>query len=315
MKAKESSMLAALLLVTSALPASADALNDWLTGDYATGDWGGVRTDLEEMGITPEAAYTTDILAVRNGNEGSGDGWDYAGRIDFGINFDLEKLFGLPGFSLYASGAWSSGHDLSGRQVGNIFAVQQIFTGREARLSQLYVQQDLLDDRLTFKLGRLTAEADFLASDIYANYVNGGINGVPSNIPDGNDGFTTAPFSQWGLVAAGEPIENLRVAVGIYNVNEDQVDDRRNGTDFKLDTGDGVLAIAEVGYSWNQAEESEQETAADEAGQPIAGGLPEPRGGMPGNAKVGILYQSGDREDIKDGGDKNGNPGFYVSAE
>jgi porin len=247
-----SAALAAVVLALSALAAFADGLDDWLSGDHATGDWGGVRTQLEDWGITLEGAYTTDTMAVRNSNAGSGDGWDYAGRIDFGVDLDLEKLAGIPGFSIYASGAWSSGQDLSERKVGNIFAVQQIYTDHEIRLSQLYAQQRLLDDQLTFKLGRLTTEEDFLASDIYTNYVKGGINGVPGNVPGGNFSFTTAPFAQWGVVAAVEPIEHLRLAVGVYNADEKTIDDRRNGTRFTLDPEDGVFAIGEVSYAWHQ---------------------------------------------------------------
>ena len=325
-RAKKSGVIFGLATILSATwgaePVRADAIEDWLSGDYATGDWGGVRTQLEEAGITPEAAYTTDMMAVGNGNAGSGDGWDYAGRIDFGINFDFEKLAGIPGFSLYTSGAWSSGHNLSDRQVGNMFAVQQIYTGREVRLSEMYLQQQLLEDRLSFKVGRLTTENDFISSDIYANYVNGGINGTPSNVPGGNFGFTTAPFAQWGVVAAREPGPRLRLAAGVYNANEHSVDDTRNGVDFDLDPGDGVLAIGEIGYSWNQpAEEeaAETTTAAAEAHQPAED---EPASGgysglatLPGMIKVGGLYESGDREDIKDGGNKNGNPGLYVSLQ
>ena len=286
-----------------AMPAPAEGLEDWLTGDYATGDWGGVRTQLENRGITFEGAYTTDIMAVRNGNAGSGDGWAYAGRIDFGVNLDFDKLAGIPGFSIYASGAWSSGSDLSEQQVGNIFAVQQIYTGREIRLSQLYAQQLLFDDEVTFKIGRLTTEADFLASDIYANYVNGGINGVPANVPGGNFGFTTAPFAQWGAVAAVEPIEHLRFAVGVYNADEKTIDDRRNGTRFTLDPEDGVFAIGEASYAWHQPEE------------PADGSEPAIPEGLPGLAKLGIFGESGNREDLKDGRDKDGNAGFYLSLE
>jgi porin len=296
--------LAGVVLSATQLPARADALNDWLTGDYATGDWGGIRTQLEDWGITFEGAYTTDIMAVRNGNAGSGDGWDYAGRIDFGVDLDFEKLASIPGFSIYASGAWSSGQDLSERKVGNIFAVQQVYTGREIRLSELYAQQRLLDDQLTVKLGRLTTEADFLASDIYANYVNGGINGVPGNVPGGNFGFTTAPFAQWGVVAAVEPIEHLRLAVGVYNADEKTIDDKRNGTRFTLDPEDGVFAIGEASYAWHQPE-----APAEEGGEPA---IPE---GLPGLAKVGIFGESGNREDLKDGRDKDGNAGFYLSLE
>ncbi len=295
--------MAGMALAFWAMPVAADSLDDWLSGDYATGSWGGVRTQLEDAGVTFEGVYTTDMMAVRNGNAGNGDGWDYAGRIDFGVEVDFEKLAGIRGFSAYASGAWSSGRDLSERKVGNVFAVQQIFTGEEVRLSQLYVQQRLFEDMLTVKVGRLTTEADFLASDIYANYVNGGINGVPSNIPDSNFGYTTAPFAQWGVVVAAEPLEHLRIAVGIYNADEKTVDDTRHGTDFALNPGNGVFAVGELSYAWNQPEE------------PGAGSGPKPAVGLPGLAKVGVFGETGDREDLKDGSEKSGNPGFYLSVE
>lgn len=309
----------AALLAGLATPVAAESLDDWLTGDYATGNWGGLRTTLEEAGVTFEGAHTTDIMAVRNGNAGSGDGWDYAGRIDFGVGFDLDKLVGLPGFTLFASGAWSSGQDLSERKVGNVLAVQQIFTGREIRLSQLYLQQELWDDKLSFKIGRLTTEEDFLASDIYANYVNGGINGVPANVPDGNVGFTTAPFAQWGVVGAVEPIDNLRFAVGVYNADEKTIDDHRNGTRFTLDAEDGVFAIGEVSYAWHQPVESgaqdEQSPTERLPGVYQPDSEPKPVGGLPGMAKLGIFGESGNREDLKEGRDKDGNAGFYLSLQ
>ena len=229
---------------------------------------GGVRTQLEEARVTFEGAYTTDIMAVRNGNAGSGDGWDYAGRIDFGVEFDLDKLAGLPGLTLYASGAWSSGQNLSERKVGNLFAVQQVFTGREIRLSQLYLQQELWEDKLSFKIGRVTTEEDFLGSEIYTNYVNGGINGVPANVPGGNFGFTTAPFAQWGIVGAIEPIDDLRFAIGVYNADEKTIDDHRNGTRFTLDLEDGVFAIGEVSYGWNRPAETEAKEESPTEGLP-----------------------------------------------
>ena len=297
-------VLGGVVLIPETSPARAETLDDWLTGDYATGDWGGLRTQLEDQGITFEGAYTTDLMAVRNGNAGSGDGWAYAGLMTFGVNLNFEKLADVPGLSVYASGAWSSGSDLSEQQVGNIFAVQEAFTGREIRLSELYVQQQFFDEALTVKIGRLSTAVDFLASEIFFNYVSGAINGVPANVPESNFGFTDVPFAQWGVVAVVEPIEHLRLAVGVYNADEKTIDPRRNGTRFTLDAEDGVFAIGEVSYAWHQPEEP-----AEEGGEPA---IPE---GLPGLAKVGIFGESGDREDLKDGRDKDGNAGFYLSLE
>ncbi len=304
MSMRLSAGIGALLLAGMAGPALAQqSVSEWLDGEYATGDWGGMRTKMQDAGVTFEGGYTTDIMAVRNGNAGSGDGWDYAGRMDFGLNFDLEKLVGATGLSFYVSGAWSSGQNLSERQVGNLFAVQQIFTGQEARLSQLYFQQKLLDDQLKFKIGRLTTEEDFLASDIYANYVNGGINGTPANVPGGNAGFTTAPFVQWGAVGAYELTDGLRFAVGVYNADEKTIDDHRNGTRFTLDLEDHVFGIGEVSYGWNQLKEPEEGKEQE---------VPE---GLAGMVKLGIFGQSGHHERVDGEGNKNGSAGFYVSGQ
>ena len=175
------------------------------------------------------------------------------------------------------------------------------------------MQEELLDDQLILKVGRLTTEDDFLASDTYADYVNGGINGTPSSVPDGNAGFTTAPFAQWGAVAAFEPIDNLRLAVGVYNADDKANEDKRHGVDFALD-GDAVFVIGEIGYGWNQLVEEEEEGAAEEAHQPAEEVTPERRG-LPGMVKVGGLFESGNREDLSDGRKKEGSPGFYVAGQ
>jgi porin len=81
---------------------------------------------------------------------------------------------------------------------------------------------------------------------------------------------------------------------------------RRNGTRFTLDAEDGVFTIGEASYAWHQPEE-----AAD-------GDEPKAADGLSGLAKVGIFGESGKREDLedlKDGRDKDGNAGFYLSLE
>lgn len=303
-------LVASVAWIAGAATAGAQDLQSWLNGDYATGDWGGARTKLIDAGITPEASYTTDMMAVSNGNAGSGDGWAYAGMLFAGLEFDLEKLAGLPGLSLYASGAWSSGSDLSEQQVGNLFAVQQIYTGDAVRLSELYLQQQALDDMLTFKIGRLSAENDFLASDIYGEYVSAAINGTPINISDSNPGFTGSPSAQWGAVAAYEPVRDLRLALGVYNADDTVNEDKQHGVDFSLD-GDAVMVIGEVGYGWNQP--PDDDTA--DADHPGAGDMDTTPRGLPGMAKVGALFESGNREDLGNGRKKEGSPGFYLSGQ
>ncbi|MFO1153787.1 MAG: carbohydrate porin [Rhodospirillales bacterium] len=287
--------MAGLLLAGSGMPAAAETMDEWLSGDYATGDWGGMRTQLEEMGITPEITYTTDILTLLKGGVDDGNGSSYAGRAELNLNFDLEKLFGLQGSRFYIEGAWSSGQDISARHIGNLFPAAQIFTGNGVRLSEMYFEQNLFDGKVSLALGRMTTENDFLASTIYENYVNGGINGTPFGVPSGQPGFTTNPFTQWGFRADYYPIEQIRAAVGIYNANDEVNANKEHGVDFSLDLDDGVMTVGEVDFLWNQKEEE---------------------GGLPGVAKAGFVYDNGRQPQLPDEEtDKGNNYSFYASIE
>jgi porin len=193
-----------------------DPAKQWLEGETATGTWGGVRTKLAEEGITFEGGFVADFLALTSGGASGGGNWDYAGYTYLGINFDLETLAGLPGLSFYVEGGWSFGEDL-GRKTGSVFSPAQAFTGRAVRLSRMYLQQDLADDELTLKIGRLATEDDFLSSPVYGEYVSAAINSVPGSILESTPGFSTFPAAQWGAVAAYKPLDQVRAAIGLYS--------------------------------------------------------------------------------------------------
>jgi porin len=52
----------------------------WFEQETATGDWGGARQRLVEAGVTPQASYTTDLLANPIG--GARQGPAYAGNLE-----------------------------------------------------------------------------------------------------------------------------------------------------------------------------------------------------------------------------------------
>jgi porin len=268
----------------------------WLAGDTATGDWGGLRTTLEEQGITFEGGLVVDFLALTSGGASGGGNWDYAGYTYLGINFDLDTLAGLPGLSFYVEGGWSFGEDLA-RKTGSIFSPAQAFTGRAVRLSRTYLQQDLLEDELTFKIGRLATEDDFLSSPVYGEYVNAAINSVPGNILESTPGFTTFPSTQWGASAAYKPLEQVRAAIGIYSSDDDINKDKEHGVDLSFNPDNGMMAIGEIDYLWKL-------------------GGSEEAAGLPGEVKVGGWYDTGPRANLRDEAYNRGNNGgFYIGLE
>jgi porin len=269
-------------------------VEDWLAGDYAAGLWGGLRTDLEQSGIEVFGNYVVDLQALAHGGSSRGGTWDYAGLMTLGIEMDLEKLAGVPGLSLLAEGAWASGEDLSSK-VGGVFPPAQAFSGRSLRLARLYMQQSLLDEKLSLKIGRLTTADDFLASPIYGDYVSGAINDVPTSVPLSTPGFARSPFTQWGAVASYEPHEQIRAAIGVFSSDDEINKDKENGVDFSLNPSNGIMTIGELCVLWNQSTEDT---------------------GLPGTIRVGGWYDTGPRPSLRNDADNKGNNGgVYVGVD
>src|SRR5260221_322500 len=74
----------AMFLAMPLFPAAAraDEFNSWWTGENMTGDWGGLRDKLEDMGIEIEVEYTAEMAGDSVG--GLGQGFRYAHEHDFG---------------------------------------------------------------------------------------------------------------------------------------------------------------------------------------------------------------------------------------
>jgi porin len=91
--------------VSAATPYSGDL---W-TRSTLTGDWGGLRNQLAEKGVTLDVSVTQSGQGVVNG--GKSGAWQYGGRGDIILNLDSQKLGLWPGafLNLEAEGNWASG--------------------------------------------------------------------------------------------------------------------------------------------------------------------------------------------------------------
>ncbi|MEM7222462.1 MAG: carbohydrate porin [Pseudomonadota bacterium] len=283
-------------LVGGADGASADdTLAAWLAQDTATGDWGGARSALKKEGVTPEANYTTDLLANPIGGLSHGEA--YAAVLYGSLEFDLGTLAGLQGLSLYAAGSWSDGRDLSADDIGNIFTASQIFTGNDVRLSALFLEQSLWHDSVNIALGRITTGATFAAATVFDYYVGGAINGNPESFDINIPSYTEDPFSQWGVRVTLHPRKDLYLSLAAYNADPSVQDDGSHGVDFTFNPSDGVLAIAQVGLR-------------PDLGDSHNGGP------LPGHYALGAYFDSSDFTRLDDPlRRRDGNYGFYAMAE
>ncbi len=274
-------------------PGPASWMESWIAQSQMTGSWFGARDALAGWGITPGIRYTTDLMG--NAAGGMRRGKAYAGDFDVNILADLEKLAGAPGLTFGVSADWGSGTNLS-LDIGNIFNVTQAFEANNVvRLSNLYVQQSLLDGRLDVKAGRFATGADFLTGPANVSLVNDAVNpflnAVQTNVPS----VTTPPNTTWGGRIAARPTGALSLSAGAFYSDPTLNQLTANGTEFGISGSAGYFVIGEAGYRVNS------EKGAT---------------GLPGRYRAGGYYDSNEYAYLDNPGrQRTGNYGFYLLGE
>jgi len=215
--------------------------------NYMTGYWGGFRSRLNELGITPIARYFTTVLGNPVG--GKKKGVQYAGLLNAYLKFDLEKLLSIKRTKFIISGSWASGESLSEEDIGNFFSVSNIFSGSTVRLYQLILESELVENVLRVAVGRMGIGDEFGTSANFSNYISLAIDYNPISLSLNDAGFFSNPLSSWAARVRIKPAKNFQILAGAYNSNPGVGKGRVNGVDFSFN--DGVIFIAELGYMPN----------------------------------------------------------------
>jgi len=244
----------------------------WFEQPYLTGNWGGLRTRLRDMGITPSLTFFTDV----QGNPVGGQTHGFRESDNWGLDviMDMDKLADLKGSQFHVSFALRSGTSLTDEDIGNVFNVAQTCCQHTYWLVNVDWQQRLFGDLLELRGGRIAAGDDFMTSPLYGYFLQSGIDGntggIFFNVP-----MTVYPTATWGIRARVMPIPQIYVMAGVYNGDPTLVKNEKHGVDWTM--RGPLFAMGEVGFRLNQ--------------EPGATGLP-------GNYKVGGYYAAGDYPDL-----------------
>ena len=128
-----------------------------------TGDWMGARSALEDRGLSLDLGLTQVYQRNTHGGLAAGVG-RWAGSYDLELGADMERMADLRGgeFYMLAEGAWTGGQGLDSRAVGSLFGINDDMGGeRTMDVTELWYQQNFMDDALRFRLGKLDLTAGF----------------------------------------------------------------------------------------------------------------------------------------------------------
>jgi porin len=225
---------------------------------YATGDWGGVRSYLEDHGVTITLSYINDFLA----NAGGGI---RPGQIDLGayqpqLDIDLQKLAGWEGGHIHVHGLVTHGPFFSETYLGNILAVSNLEAGPVARLYALWYEQNAPDDRWSVRTGLMLADSQFAQSKTAANFINNGISWptfLAGNLPASGPAY---PLPAPGVRVRVTPRDDLSFQAGVFSgdptggAGSNLPDPIPTGTVFSF--RGGTFVIGEASYLPNQGKDA-----------------------------------------------------------
>jgi porin len=124
---------------------------DIWTRYWLTGDWNGLRLRLQDAGLKLEAVSINDIMTNPTG--GVHQGITAQTFTKFGFFLDLYKIVGWPGATLYASASEVAGRGISTDHLDNILTVTDIEARRGPQIYKAWLEQQLLEGRLSIRAG------------------------------------------------------------------------------------------------------------------------------------------------------------------
>ncbi|WP_353219325.1 carbohydrate porin [Salinisphaera sp. S4-8] len=216
--------------------------------DTLLGDIGGLRSAAEARGLSINAVVVGDYSIVL---DGGADPRATAARYLFeaGLELDTDAAFRWPGGTLRVAYVGFHG-DNGNLDSGDIQIYSNIDETPFDALYSLWYRQDLFDERLSVKLGKMDANEDFAYVENGEQFLNSSPGFSPTVLA-----FPSYPDPATGLVLFAELPAGVYARAGIYDGST--LNGRRTGThgpdDFLTDDSDR-FGIAETGINYRVAD-------------------------------------------------------------
>jgi len=284
--------LAAMALCTTGLAQEPEAQphRRWFQWEHASGDWGGVRSELDGRGLHVEPGFTAVWQANHRGGIRSKPEGKYTASWDIVFDFDTGRAGLWPGGELFLYVEGSSGKGIDGPYVGSYFGANgdADSTGdRWSQISECWYQQTIGEDLVALKIGKIDATGDFdanaFANDECTQFLNSALVNNPA-----------VPFPDYALGGSVfvRPGGGFYMGVGAYDAN---AEGWTSGRHTALESDSDWFVIAEAGI----------EVAIPAGGETT----------LPGTWRVGVWHDPLRYEDLRTGDEHKGESGWYVSVD
>jgi len=215
-----------------------------------TGDWGGKRQKMEDMGLALSLDYTGDgFFDLHGGLQQKGT---YLDNIGLALAVDTRKLLGWKGGDIFVYGIADNGGQPSSF-VGDAQGVDNIEAPGTVKLYEAWVQQSLFGDRLSLLAGFYDLNSEFQALQSSLVFIHSA-QGIGTDFAQsGANGPSIFPTTTIGIRLKWEIAERFYFQTVVLNgIAGDP--NNPNGTRLILDHGNGILSASELQYVIHRAE-------------------------------------------------------------
>jgi len=182
---------------------------------YATGDWKGARTWLQDHGLALGLTYTGEPFWNLHGGIQTTGGAVYEGLLDLYVEFSTQAAGLWKGGSLFLLFQNKHGEDISPEYVGAFQLVTDMEAPNFTQISELWYRQSFLDDRIWVKVGKQDANDDFAGVASGLEFINPS-GGFSPTIP-----LASYPDQDLGVVLGFAPMPVVSIKLGVYSGDPD----------------------------------------------------------------------------------------------
>ncbi len=203
--------------------------------------------------VALEVIYTGDVFGAVSG--GRKRDAAYLDNLDLKLHLDGDGLVGWPGAMLFAYVLSNRGENPS-RFVGDAQGVSNIAAPSAWRLYELWLQQNLLDGRMSVLAGLYDLNTEFDVLQSAGLFINSSFGIGPDYSQSGRNGPSIFPVTSLGLRVKVRPARSYYFEAAVLDGVPGDPDDPE-ATAIELSSDDGALIAAEFAL-FDRAEDDVQ---------------------------------------------------------
>jgi porin len=227
--------------------ADAQSLSQLFTQPTLTGDWGGVRTNLENHGISFNLSYINQLASDFSGGERQGS--DFAQQASVDAIIDLEKIAGLRGGTIDIGFDQRFGRSTVADFVGSKIPDQFVEgAGENFRVTSLSYTQIFDRGFITTEVGDYSMGNLYGNDKFFCNFESNAFCGHMTAQPNDSNGWSDYPVARWGGNITLKPTSNSYIQAGVFESNPSNAT-FPDGLKISLSGSTGVIIPVQLGVT------------------------------------------------------------------